>query len=72
MGRIRKIPAIPILNTMTADMVEALGFRWAASCAKDGWRDDVVLEGDAQGIVQMVKGAQVAKSSIAVIITDTL
>lgn len=71
MGRIRKIAAIPILNTMTADMVEALGFRWAASCAKDGWRDDV-LEGDAQGIVQMVKGAQVAKSSIAVIITDTL
>ncbi|KAI8542538.1 hypothetical protein RHMOL_Rhmol08G0145500 [Rhododendron molle] len=36
MGQLQKIVAIPITNTPSAELVEALGFRRAASYARDG------------------------------------
>lgn len=64
--------AIPVSNTLLAELVEALGFQWAASFARNGWDYDLVLEGDAQAIILMLGGARSTTSNLAIIIIYTL
>lgn len=51
--------------------MEASGFGWAVTMAKEKDGDKYLFEGDAQGI-HMLQGTSIANSSLAVIIRDTI
>ncbi|KAH7838942.1 hypothetical protein Vadar_032999 [Vaccinium darrowii] len=65
LGHVKWTIAIPISNIQSAEAVEALGFRWAVTLAKDKGGEHFSFEGDAQCIVQMLQGVKAAKSSLA-------
>lgn len=52
-------------------MVEALGFRWALTVAKEKGGDKFLFDEDALGIIQMLQGVRATNSSLSVIIRDT-
>lgn len=72
MGQIVKLAAIPLSNVWVAEMVEALGFRSALEVVHDRVGDNFVMEGDAQGIIQMLQGVTCPSSSMGVVIADVL
>lgn len=72
LGQVKWVTAIPISNTHSAEAVEALGFRWAVTLAKEKGGERFSFEGDAQSIIQMLKGEKAISSSLAVIIRDII
>ncbi|KAH7852146.1 hypothetical protein Vadar_021117 [Vaccinium darrowii] len=48
LGQVIWVAAIPILNACSAEVVEALGFRWAVTMAKGKGGEHFLFEGDAQ------------------------
>ncbi|KAH7851087.1 hypothetical protein Vadar_007104 [Vaccinium darrowii] len=72
LGQVIWAAAIPILNARSAEVVKALGFRWAVTMAKEKGGEHFLLEGDAQCVIQMLQGVKIPNSSLAVIIRDTM
>ncbi|KAH7866175.1 hypothetical protein Vadar_016730 [Vaccinium darrowii] len=72
LGQVKWVTAIPLSNTHSAEAVEALGFRWAVTLAKEKGGKRFSFEGDAQFIIQMLKGEKAISSSLAVIIRDII
>lgn len=66
------IAAILVFNAQPAEIVEALGFRWAVTMAKEKGGEKFSFEGDAQCVIQMLQGERVANSILAVIIGDSI
>lgn len=57
---------------MTAEMVEAEGFRVALDCPICSSGSSYMVEGDAQTVIRMLQGRAQVKASLDVIIADTL
>lgn len=72
LGQIVSMEAIPILNAASAELVEALGFKLALNMVINNLDKDYVFEGDAQDVVNMLRGSKNAKACLEVIIKDSL
>lgn len=55
----------------SAEMVEALGFRMAVCTAKECAELGYIVEGDAQGVINMLQEKTVPKANLEVIIRDS-
>ncbi|KAH7845328.1 hypothetical protein Vadar_000697 [Vaccinium darrowii] len=71
-GNVRRAIAIPIQNTHSAKMVEALGFRMAVCMAKECADLGYIVEGDARGVINMLQEKNVPKVNLEVINRDSI
>ncbi|KAH7861835.1 hypothetical protein Vadar_031460 [Vaccinium darrowii] len=53
-GQLVLAVAIPLPNVWSVEVVEATGFRYALESIRDQSEEDFVVEGDAQGVTQML------------------
>lgn len=67
-GKILGATAVPMHERMSAEMVEAEGFRIAMDCSICSHGSSYVVEGDAQSVVNMLQGKSQIKASLKVIV----
>lgn len=71
-GQLKGMTAIPLLHVASAEMTEALGFRGALEIISSEDGQKYLVEGDAQGIINMLREASATKSSLDILIRDSI
>ncbi|KAH7846943.1 hypothetical protein Vadar_019991 [Vaccinium darrowii] len=71
-GDILEAQAIPILQSSSAESVEALGVRFALFAAVKDMSKDYIVEGDVQTVLKMLQGTLNVKASVEVVIKDSI
>lgn len=70
-GNVIGAAALPIACSLSAEMVEVEGIRFALGSLLCSWDNNYVVEGDAQSVIKMLQGFSPVKACLDVIIKDT-
>lgn len=72
LGNTVEAKAIPIPISFSAELVEALGVRFALYLAVNNADKAYIVEGDAQSVIQMLQGTSNVKANLEVVIRDSI